>query len=86
MSSNPNDEYRPSDDPGAESAAGADTAQDDYKSRTGQSHIPVQSDSAPVDDPIDGAKADSDEQLGKCNPLRMGMSTDTQQLRTTKML
>ena len=36
----------------------------DYKSRTGQSHIPVQSDDAPVEDPIDPATADSDEILG----------------------
>ena len=37
----------------------------DYKSRTGQSHIPVQSDDAPVDDPINPETADSDETLGK---------------------
>ncbi len=37
----------------------------DYKSRTGQHHIPVQSDEAPVSDPIDPATADSDETLGK---------------------
>lgn len=36
----------------------------DYKSRTGQHHIPVQSDEAPVADPIDPATADSDETLG----------------------
>ncbi len=40
----------------------------DYKSRTGQSHIPVQSDDAPVADPIDPATADSDETLGKFPP------------------
>lgn len=39
-------------------------AQDnDYKSRTGQSDIPVQSDDAPVEGGVDPATADSDEQL-----------------------
>ncbi|KAL1636543.1 hypothetical protein SLS56_001128 [Neofusicoccum ribis] len=37
----------------------------DYVSRSGQYQVPVQKDEAPVDDPIDGATADSDEQLGK---------------------
>jgi len=31
----------------------------------GESHIPVQKDEAPVEDPIDPATADTDEQLGK---------------------
>jgi hypothetical protein len=35
-----------------------------YMSRTGQSHILVQKDDAPVEDPIDPATADSDETLG----------------------
>lgn len=36
----------------------------DYKSRTGQTQIPVQSDEAPVDDPIpDDGSADSDAAL-----------------------
>ncbi|KAF2761029.1 hypothetical protein EJ05DRAFT_250645 [Pseudovirgaria hyperparasitica] len=35
----------------------------DYKSRPGQSEIPVTSDDAPIEDPIDAATADSDEQL-----------------------
>lgn len=62
----PGDEFQPSDNTAAERAAGADTAQDDYVSRTGQKdHIPVQSDKAAVetsgyDNP---AQADSDEQL-----------------------
>jgi len=38
----------------------------DYKSRTGQSHIPVQGDSAPIHDPINPDTADSDETLGTC--------------------
>lgn len=36
----------------------------DYVSRTGQSEIPVQKDEAQIEDPIDAATADSDEQLG----------------------
>ena len=36
----------------------------DYVSRTGRSQIPVQKDEAGVEDPIDPATADSDEQLG----------------------
>lgn len=43
---------------------GGDPVDNDYKSRTGQHHIPVQSDEAPVSDPIDPATADSDETLG----------------------
>ena len=42
-----------------------DAVDNDYASRTGQSFIPVQKDEAPVEDPIDPATADSDEQLGK---------------------
>lgn len=37
----------------------------DYVSRSGQSQIPVQKDEAPIEDPIDPATADTDEQLGK---------------------
>ncbi|KAF2814438.1 uncharacterized protein BDZ99DRAFT_237570 [Mytilinidion resinicola] len=40
-----------------------DVADDTYKSRTGQNEIRVQSDDAPVNDPIDAGTADSDEQL-----------------------
>ncbi|KAF2016336.1 hypothetical protein BU24DRAFT_422682 [Aaosphaeria arxii CBS 175.79] len=42
-----------------------DSMDDDYKSRSGQCQIPVQSDSAPIEDPIDPATADSDEQLAR---------------------
>lgn len=41
----------------------------DYKSRTGQSEIPVQADDKPVEDPIDAETADSDAQLGKVLPI-----------------
>ncbi|GME23437.1 hypothetical protein GTA08_BOTSDO05566 [Neofusicoccum parvum] len=37
----------------------------DYVSRSGQYQVPVQKDEAPVDDPIDSATADSDEQLAR---------------------
>lgn len=37
----------------------------DYKSGPGEDVIPVQSDEKPVEDPIDPATADSDEQLGE---------------------
>ena len=36
----------------------------DYKSRTGQSEIPVVADDAAIEDPIDPDTADSDKQLG----------------------
>jgi hypothetical protein len=57
--SSPDDQYE---------TTNAQAAQDnDYTSRPGQKQapIPVQSDNAAVEDPIDPATADSDEQLGK---------------------
>ncbi|KAF2653285.1 hypothetical protein K491DRAFT_603246 [Lophiostoma macrostomum CBS 122681] len=48
----------------AEGPAG-DAVDNDYASRTGQSFIPVQKDEAPVEDPIDPATADTDEQLAR---------------------
>lgn len=47
-------------------APAGDAQDNDYISRTGQKQgpIPVQSDNDAVEDPIDGATADSDEQLG----------------------
>ena len=60
----PDAEYQPVD-AGAEGPNGADTTQDDYKSRTGQSTIPVVSDSTNIEDPIDANTADSDAQLGE---------------------
>lgn len=59
----PNDDYQPGA-AGVESAHTADTTQNDYKSRTGQSHIPVVGDNAGVEDGISRATADSDAQLG----------------------
>lgn len=65
MSTAPADEFQ-DDVSGSESGTGADTTQDDYASRTGQSHIPVQRDDAPVEAGgyEDRNSADSDEQLG----------------------
>ena len=37
----------------------------DYKSRTGQSHIPVQADEAPIDSGVNPETEDSDAQLRK---------------------
>lgn len=62
--SGPTSEYQPAD-VGFERPTNPDTIQNDYKSRKGQSHIPVQSDDAPVDDSIDSEAADSDEMLGQ---------------------
>ncbi|KAJ9655487.1 hypothetical protein H2198_005673 [Neophaeococcomyces mojaviensis] len=61
----PNDEYQDTGNVRSERGTGADTSQNDYASRTGQSHIPVQSDEASVEEGgyADPAKADSDQQL-----------------------
>ena len=62
--SSADDQYEQQNDvTGGDVPAGHST-DNDYKSRTGQSHIPVQSDDTPVSDPIDPATADSDETLG----------------------
>lgn len=63
------DEYQPGTE-GLEGSTGPDTVDNDYKSRTGQKgQIPVQSDDAPIEDPIDANVADSDEQLGLYFPV-----------------
>ena len=59
----PNDDYQPGSE-GVEGGHTADTRQNDYKSRTGQSQIPVVGDDARVEDGIDERTADSDAQLG----------------------
>ena len=58
------DKYEQQNDMTGGDVPSGDAIDNDYKSRTGQSHIPVQSDEAPVSDPIDPATADSDETLG----------------------
>ena len=62
--SSADDQYEQQNDIVGGDVPPGDAGDDDYKSRTGQSHIPVQSDKAPVEDPIDPATADSDETLG----------------------
>ena len=42
-----------------------DVTANDYKSRTGQSEIPVLGDEKPVEDPIDPDTANNDEELGE---------------------
>lgn len=52
-------------DPGVEAPHTSDTVQDDYKSRTGQSEIPVISDNAAVEDNLGSREQqNSDAQLG----------------------
>jgi hypothetical protein len=63
MSTAPEDDYKPTTE-GVEGSVSADTTQNDYKSRTGQSEIPVVADDAKIEDPIDEKVADSDQQLG----------------------
>jgi hypothetical protein len=65
MSTAPGDEFQPGTE-GIEAAHAADTTQNDYKSRTGQSHIPVVGDDSNIEDPINANTADSDDQLGMC--------------------
>ena len=62
--SSADDQYEQQNDMTGGDVPAGDAGDNDYKSRTGQSHIPVQSDQAPVEDPIDPATADSDETLG----------------------
>ena len=66
--SSADDQYEQQNDVTGGDIPGGDSMDNDYKSRTGQSHIPVQSDDAPVSDPIDPATADSDETLGMFSP------------------
>jgi hypothetical protein len=61
----PEAEFRDQADPGVEAPQAQDIMQNDYKSRTGQSHIPVIGDNAPVEDNIGSREsANSDAQLG----------------------
>ncbi|MCJ1451966.1 hypothetical protein MMC28_002306 [Mycoblastus sanguinarius] len=63
--SSADDQYEQHNDTTSGDVPAGDSKDNDYKSRTGQQHIPVQSDDAPVADPIDPATADSDETLQK---------------------
>ena len=61
----PDAEFQDQADPGVEAPHTQDTLQDDYKSRTGQIHVPVVSDNAAVEDNIGSrGSANSDAQLG----------------------
>ncbi len=67
--SSADDQYEQKNDVAGGEVPAGDPVDNDYKSRTGQYQIPVQSDTAPVADPIDPATADSDETLGMHNLL-----------------
>ncbi len=60
------DRYEQQNDAATGDIPAGDAQDNDYVSRTGQKDgpVPVQSDSAGIDDPIDNATADGDEQLG----------------------
>ena len=58
------DQYEQQNDMAGGDVPAGDSVDNEYTSRTGQSHLPVQKDEAPVEDPIDPATADSDETLG----------------------
>lgn len=63
---NADDQYEQQNDAVGGDVPAGDSKDDGYVSRTGQkTHIPVQKDSDPVEDPIDPANADSDQMLGK---------------------
>ena len=66
--SSADDQYEQANDAVSGDVPSGDVQDNDYASRTGQSEIPVQKDSAPVEDPIDPATADSDKMLGKFDP------------------
>ena len=57
------DQYEAQNDVTGDDVPSGVKGDNDYASRTGQSHIPVQKDEASIEDPIDPATADSDEQL-----------------------
>ncbi|KAI9811299.1 MAG: hypothetical protein M1832_000913 [Thelocarpon impressellum] len=66
MSASPDDQYEQQNDVTGGDVPAGDSKEDGYVSRTGQkTHVPVQSDEEPVEDPIDPATADTDEQLNR---------------------
>jgi hypothetical protein len=67
-------------------APAGDVADDEYKSRTGQSEIPVQSDSAKIESTEYDNGGDSDKQLGKIFFAPRIYIADTAQRRTRRML
>ncbi|KAI9843603.1 MAG: hypothetical protein M1838_002535 [Thelocarpon superellum] len=65
MSTSADDQYEQPDVAAGGENVASDVNDNTYQSRTGQGHIPVQKDEDPVDDPIDPATADTDEQLAR---------------------
>lgn len=67
MSTTADDQYEVQNDQLTGDVPAGIEGDNDYTSRTGQKQapVPVQKDEDGVADPIDGAKADSDEQLRK---------------------
>ncbi|KAE9376280.1 hypothetical protein N431DRAFT_367267, partial [Stipitochalara longipes BDJ] len=65
--SSADDQYEAQNDAVTGDAPTGDAQDNDYVSRPGQKDgpIPVQSDNTAIEDPIDGAMADSDEQLAR---------------------
>ena len=57
------DQYEAQNDTTGGDVPAGDSMDNDYASRTGQSHIPVLKDEKDIEDPIDPATADSDETL-----------------------
>ena len=71
--SSADDQYETQNDRVTDGIPAGDAQENDYVSRTGQKQgpIPVQSDGADVEDPINPEMADSDEQLGMLKTLLM---------------
>jgi hypothetical protein len=60
------DKYEAQNDMAGRDAPAGDVVDNDYASRTGQSHIPVVKDETSIEDPIpDDGSADSDKALGE---------------------
>lgn len=72
--SSADEQYEQQNDVVSGDAPAGDAQDNDYVSRPGQKNapIPVQSDNDTVEDPIDAATADSDEQLGMIFPFLLG--------------
>jgi hypothetical protein len=70
--SSANDQYESQNDRVTDGVPAGDAQDNDYVSRPGQKQapIPVQSDGADIEDPVDPATADSDEQLGMLDPTK----------------
>jgi hypothetical protein len=69
--SSADEQYEAQNDAVSGDVPAGDAQDNDYVSRPGQKDgpIPVQSDNTAIEDPIDGATADSDEQLGMASSL-----------------